>query len=599
MPHRALSAEFALTPTAIQARYVQTRITEWRNKLPTIMDNAHAHARLPHPPNNATTTTDDEDLEPPLPHAHSVPTPRGPYTRTIEVGNAERLRTIMKSVHPRSIIAYTDGSETPDKPCSFAAILYTPDGKVIATECGRLSPKKTILDAETTAIYHAMTMAMNTPTDLSVHDRETNRVMRQVIILSDSQAAIHEVIEPRYMGMTAYLNSVSKDIEEHPERRHTVFHVGWIKGHWKIAGNEAADRLAKSTTDTKDPHPSTSPSFVTKKNSNWRQREWEERYDSKTHDYRGGPTRRLKKHVGLNRLDSTILFKIRSNKGWKPDDKIGIDPPPNCTMCNLPDDGNNKLQCPRCAEERPTNIDLALHDIKRQNELLTWIRHHHHFGIKNTIYEVRYLGLKIGNYNRSTDYSCPDCPYITTTKRYYNNQQLVHARGSTMKTRVDPWSLVCPQCGKVSQSRSHHQAHVGKHLKQDNAVKHQHSCPNCEYSTPTIGNLYNHKRNKHTRQKCENCPFTCEGFLKLSTHHKTGCDTSPSTKPTPTTTSMGTASYKCTATDYTYESPLVNNLNTHYRYNHRPSECHGCSRTFEGRKNLKIHERTNCGGSRS
>ena len=596
-PHRALSAEFSLTPTAIQATYVTRRITARRTRYQSIMDKARSHARLPEP-TPPTTTDDADDMEAPLPYTYEIPEPRGPHMRLIEVHHLEAIRRIESSIHPRSIIAYTDGSETPDRGSSYAAVLYTPKGTLITKENGRLSPGKTIRDAETNAIYHAMIMAMNTPTDLTVYERETKRIMRHVIVLSDSQAAIHEVIEPKRQGPTAYLNATREEVENHDERPHTVFHIGWIKGHSKIPGNETADRLAKSATDTKDPYPGTSPTFITRKNSDQRQREWDDWYDERKHEYQGRPTRRLKKHIGLSRLDSTILFKIRSNKGWKPDDKLGTDPPPDCNPCKVPDDGKHKLACPRWTIKRPPNVELALHDIKKQSDILTWIRHHDHFGIKNTIYEVQYLNLKIGNYNQNTDYSCPDCPYITSKKFNYESHRSTHARGNTIKTRVDPASLICQFCGKISQSRSHHLAHQGIHSRRTNAVKHQHSCPDCDYSTPVIGTLYTHKRNNHTRQRCKDCTFTCDGINKLKAHQKAGCDTTPSTNPTSQPT-LGTASYKCQSPGCEYETPLLNNLRTHFAYNHRPTECHGCSRTFEGRKNLKIHERTNCGGSRS
>ena len=248
------------------------------------------------------------------------------------------MRKLKETVHPRSIIAYTDGSEK-EGHCSFAAILYTTDGKEITRDNGRISAKKTILDAEATAIYHAMLLAMNTPTDLTVHQRETERILRHVIILSDSKAAIHEITEPRYKGPRAYLNSMRVEVETHPERHNTAFHIGWIKGHLKIEGNEAADRHAKAATITKDPYPDTNPTFLTRHTSGRRQKEWEEWYDSRKHEYLGRPTRRLKKHIGLSRLDSTILFKIRCNKGWKPDDRLGVADPPGAAISILGDCG--------------------------------------------------------------------------------------------------------------------------------------------------------------------------------------------------------------------------------------------------------------------
>ena len=213
-----------------------------------------------------------------------------------------------------------------------------------------------------------------------------------------------------------------------------------------------------------------SPSFVTRENSNRRQKEWEDWYDKKTHEYRGRPTRRLKKHFGLSKLDSTVLFKIRSNKGWKTDDKLGTAPPPNCDNCEHPDDGKHKLTCPRWAAERPPNAEQLMYDIKKQPQIVHWIRHHKHFGIKTVLYEARYINLRCGNYNRNIDYTCPDCPYITSSKYCYESHRATHAKGAEVRTPVDPSSLVCPHCGKISQNRAHHETHIGKHVRQASAL---------------------------------------------------------------------------------------------------------------------------------
>ena len=561
------------------------------------MDNARTHAHLPQTQTNLDTT-DESEREAPLPYAHDIPTPEGPHVRTVEVRDAARLRTLLRTLHPRSILAYTDGSEIPGKPCSFAAILYTPDGTEISRNNGRLSPGKTILDAETTAIYHAMIMAMDTNTDLSVYDRETNRIMRHVIILSGSKAAIHEVTEPKCKGTTAYLNAMRSEMEGHTERPHTVFYIGWIKGHSKIKGNEAADLLAKEATDTKDPYPGTSPSYITRANTNNRQREWEEWFDVSTHDYRGRPSRRLKKHRGLSRLDSTILFKIRCNKGWKPDDSLGVAPTPDCETCEQPDDGQHKLVCPKWTTERPTDVAHVLHDIKRQADIVKWIRRHKHFGIKNKIYEARFIRLKIGNYNRDTDFPCPDCPYITSNKFCFTSHRATHAKPSSVRTPVDPASLVCPQCGKISQNRRNHEIHMGKHTKTTNAGILAHACPTpgCDYSTDKKNNLHTHKYNHHTPQTCTKCPFTCIGKNRLGAHLRSGCTKNP---PPLATTATPSSIHRCQENGCDYETPLVAHFQNHLHYYHVTKTCHGCSKTFLGRGNLKIHQRTNCGGSRS
>ena len=196
-PHRALSAEFALTPSAIQHKYFMRRIEERRSHQPPIMIKVRTHANLP--PRSRTDDARNNADEQPLPYSQEIPEPGGPSIRRLPANHPTELAIIKDAVHPRSIIAYTDELEKEGR-SSFAAVLFKPDGHELARDHGRLSNGKTILDAECTAIYHTMIMAMGLPTDLTVNDRETNRILRH----GDSQSALHEIDEPRRSGPTAY-----------------------------------------------------------------------------------------------------------------------------------------------------------------------------------------------------------------------------------------------------------------------------------------------------------------------------------------------------------------------------------------------------------
>ena len=176
------------------------------------------------------------------------------------------------------------------------------------------------------------------------------------------------------------------------------------------------------------------------------------------------------------------------------------------------------------------------------------------------------MGVKLGNYNRGTDFPCPECPYITSRKFCYESHRSTYATGSTVRTRVDPASLVCPHCGKVSQTRSHHQVHLGKHARRDSDELQKHSCPSpgCNYSTANVHTFNSHRHYNHAPRTCPNCSFTCEGTKGFTAHQEAGCKATPSIGTAPPNNSA--TIHRCKERGCTYETPLIVNFRTRDHY---------------------------------
>lgn len=333
---------------------------------------------------------------------------------------------------PSDIIAYTDGSKKENTAAAFGIVLYDHEGNTLREESGKLSKGKTILDAEITAIYNSMELAMETKDHTTVYERDRNRNFRKVVILSDSLAALELVENPRQSGPAAYTNLHRHDIETHPQRPNTAFFLHWVKGHSRNKGNDRADALARTADVTKDPRPGKSYTSLTEDLTNKRNELWNEWFNLREHHYKLPPnvrlTRKLKRHRGMSRLDSITLFKLKSNKGWRPDDIIGIFPPPDCPTCpGQQDDGKHKFSCPRWEKERPPENSII--SVIPRPSVMNWIRHHEHFGMTCNLYEVNYINLRIGNTDRTRDIPCPHCEYITRKQNNLDRHMIIHTRG--------------------------------------------------------------------------------------------------------------------------------------------------------------------------
>ena len=273
-PHRAISAEFAITPTKIQRDYIVARIKQRHQKFPDIMRKARELGRIRGGDDDGEGGT--ENPEGNLPWHVDIPVPpiETPIT-ALEKDTPVHVGHLLTMTGSTGSITYTDGSEHPQKGSSYGLVHLDYRGHITHQDKGRLSKGKTILDAEITAIYKAMEHILN--------NRISSPLISKHFILTDSTAALHAVTNPSRRGATAYFNAWRHEIETHTMRKVTHFLIGKVKAHSGVAGNEMADKLAKTADTYKDPYPGTSMSKITSDTSKLRQKRWDEWYNLQKH----------------------------------------------------------------------------------------------------------------------------------------------------------------------------------------------------------------------------------------------------------------------------------------------------------------------------
>lgn len=543
-PHRAISAEFVMTSTKIQRDYIISRIRHRHETFPDIMRKAREAGNL------CTVDTDNGRNEGLLPWHVEVPDPSEeapiiplPHDHPTNIGH------LMTKIGSTSMVTYTDGSARDNKNPSYGMAVFNYRNEIVYQENGTISKDKSILDAETTAIYKAMEHALNTSKPSLIKARH--------YILTDSKAALHTVTNPQRKGPTSYFNLWRNEIENHPDREYNQSIIGWVRGHSKIIGNELADRLAKTATNQKDPYPGTTLSKINADISRQRQTDWENWYNAQQHEYQGRPTRRLKKHRGLSRIDSTTLFHLKTNKGWNPDDTIGTDELEKCTDCFKPKNAYHAMTCERYASHRPTDITTDITRPIPRADVIEWIRKNNHFGFENKIYQVAFIRLRVEQYKLHKDLSCQYCDYITSNiSDLYKHKRNVHENPtSANRHKLTATEKTCPYCTETFDRADRQIAHVRKHEKE-----------NLKASLPETPNQRRVRLAKEKKLEATKTERTC--------------------------------------TTCSFIAPNMRAKNSHKKQHEKDKrkgmvQCHGCSQYFPDRKALKEHQRSNCGGSRS
>lgn len=541
IPHRAISAEFGMTPTKIQYKYITDRIRLRHMQHPHIMHRARRTGGLEQV---FGTDTQDDNL---VTRYLEVPTTiHEPHKRLPNDYPTHIHAELAKLIGSTGQIIFTDGSESFDRNASYGLVALNKTGEIVYKDNGKLSSGKSIIDAETFAMYRAMEWAL---TELQYE------LGKRIVIVSDSRTALDKTLEPKPNGPTSYLNDMRREIEEHENRAKTSFILGWVKGHSKVAGNKIANQLAKDKwADYKGPYPGRTSSYETSRISTLRQKAWKDWMMEKDHHYRNKiPTRRLKKHKGMTRRDMSVIFRLKTNKGWNhlnlTNDDTG-DEPTNSKVCTCPQpleniDGEHLLHCHSTTKNRPPNIEYLVHGINGKptkqsddRQVQHWIRSNKFFGFRNNLYPVNFIKLKIGQFRRDEDLTCPHCTKIFTKKsNLVTHIQNIHVNPTRTRKKHGKGGD-CRFCGKTLpgfQLANHELTHTKR--------------PDWN-GQPGRGNRSG-KTHTTKDKTCTKCGKVARSMSSLKIHMR------------------------------------AHNI------------CHGCSREFEDRVKLKEHQRSNCGGSRS
>lgn len=267
-----------------------------------------------------------------------------------------------------------------------------------------LTPRKTILDAEATALICGLDAALALPHTGSIY------------LLSDCRPALRIFLDTSSSGPLSYLDPPLSKLAQTSRK---IF-PAWIKGHAGHPGNERADALAKTASVPGDPFPGTTHSYLALHLTTATSTEWLAWFARVAHEYTRHPTRHTKLHRGLTRLESSVLFRLRSNKGWSAGDNIGTRTPPPCPCDNrTPRDGFHLLSCPTSSRLRPPDAMSWVHLDRRRDSILKWAAYHKFFGISLRTSPVKWIRLsRPGNISPAATPTCPLCTRVFSNKSH-------------------------------------------------------------------------------------------------------------------------------------------------------------------------------------
>ena len=345
---------------------------------------------------------------------------------------------------------------------------------------GRLTSRKTILDAETYAIIEGLRAA------LTLDHRE------RIFLLSDSQSALR-IFLPRLVADFASLTPEALNLTRSTDRQ---ILPTWVKGHSGNLGNTRADLLARTATVTSDNHPGPSYSHLNLTIRTQYSTEWSQWFMTTPHHYTRKPTHSRRHHRHHTRLDSIILFKLRSNKGWDPSDSVGTSPPPPCFCDNTsPRDGSHILECPVYSRARPPDITSRIHSDSSIPTTMKWIRHHKHFGILPRTSSVKWIRITHpGNLVLPT-HRCPLCTLACSTLQNLNRHiSRIHPGGASAPP-PKPNTHACSDCTQLFPTRT----------KLDNHFASTHGCKDCASCFSSGSDLTRHLNLVHGGILCTGC----------------------------------------------------------------------------------------------
>ena len=498
-PHRAISSEFHMVPSSIQYNLIIRRIATRRlhYKPLSFLDDYF-------PPGNFSqkilSSIDKEyfDFFQSLPPPYKVEWPDNVDT----VDFTQKLDFSL--LRDNDLFVFSDGSYKDDI-ASIGFVVFSglswKRGISLFKNHGRLTPRNSILDAE----IHAMLAGL----EYSL----TQDLPGDIYLLSDSQSAL-QILSPwvcsgLYHPTQKALRLVKSTLKK--------IKPTWIKGHGTNIGNITADILAKTATTTTDLHPHPSLSHLHLRIRKQSALEWLEWFQKNPHYYTRKPTSNRKHYKGHSRLDTTTLFKLRSNKGWHPTDPIGTKPSPPCSCDHTsPRDGHHILsECPIYSAMRSPFITEQIHLNTYAPAVMKWIRHHKHFGMKPQVSPVRWINLSNPGNLASVPKSvqCPVCQLkLSCRQSLWRHKKNTHPNGTTTIRAWDP-THTCPSCT---------QTHLNKQ-ELDNHIASVHGCPDCPYRCGTGPNLKKYMISVHGSIPCPGCTHRFPNKWALRQHQRSNC----------------------------------------------------------------------------
>ena len=398
------------------------------------------------------------------------------------------------------LIVFTDGSFR-DLKLGFSFVIFQDANCIVPLfeYCALLTPRKTRLDAKATALVCGLDAALALP-----HKGK-------IFLISDCRAALRIFQVGPAPGPLSYLMAPMGRLLNSGR----AISATWIKGHSGHPGNELVDTLAKSATTTADSFPGSSHSYLALHLTTATSTEWLAWFNRVPHFYRRPPRRSIKHHRTLTRMESSVLFRLRSNKGWSPGDNIGTSPAPPC-LCDptIACDGDHLTICPMTSRHRPPDIADWIHRDARRDSVLRWAAHHRNFGITLRTSQVRWITLsRPGNLSRNRHPTCLICSRTFTNLSHLTRHQNQIHPDSTSSFFVIGAQRDCTACLASFTSKTELDQHTAR----------IHGCPDCGRTFTDIANMFRHITNKHGGVMCAGCSRRFSSRLGLRIHQRSNC----------------------------------------------------------------------------